>query len=170
MGYRSAWQPMTLLIACALALLGAPSFAYAKGEVIAKVHVAARGESMDVYVGGTLKYHWPVSTAGVTGYSTPLGTFHPQWRSPRAYSLHFRVWLLDGVYFDRAGDGVHAASRDEFNLVRRGMPASHGCIRLLPPDAKIFYDLSGAYPYRKIAIMISNQAAPIATKKNYARK
>jgi lipoprotein-anchoring transpeptidase ErfK/SrfK len=41
------------------------------------------------------------------------------------------------IFFTRVGHAIHATTA----LKQLGRPASHGCIRLAPQDAKIVYDL-----------------------------
>ena len=99
-------------------------------------HIDKSTQRMTVKVNGETKYTWKVST-GTSEYKTPVGTFapfrmHTMWRSqqydfaPMPHSVFFN----DGI----AVHGTNATGR-------LGRPASHGCVRLAPGNAKRFFDL-----------------------------
>ena len=48
--------------------------AMAQAQIVAKINLST--QRMDVYVDGSPRYRWPVSTARA-GYHTPTGTFKP---------------------------------------------------------------------------------------------
>ncbi len=79
---------------------------------------------------------WKISSAR-GGYRTPTGTYTVNWTSRMHYSKQYH-WspMPYSVFFTRgvAVHGTHATGR-------LGHPASHGCVRVHPRDAKIFYNL-----------------------------
>ena len=100
----------------------------------AKVSVSK--QMMTVLQGGQVLYRWPVSTAR-KGYVTPRGMWKPtrlhrMWHSrkydnaPMPYSIFYH-----GGYAIHGTDAVRSLGR----------PASHGCVRLSPVNAKRLYSL-----------------------------
>lgn len=88
----------------------------------------------------TDQYEWPVST-GRKGYNTPTGTFQPYLLKPMHYSSKYENAPMPNSIFFHGGYAIHAT-----NAVNSlGRPASHGCIRLSPRDAKWLYQLVKDY-------------------------
>ena len=103
-------------------------------QVIARVDLS--NQKMMVFVGDKLAHEFTVST-GREGFDTPTGRYqvqwiHPKWRS-RTYNMAPMPWSV----FFHGGYAVHGTT----DLRRLGRPASHGCVRLDPKDAKTFYKL-----------------------------
>jgi L,D-transpeptidase-like protein len=103
-------------------------------QIVARVDLS--DQRMHIYVGEKLAYVFPVST-GRKGYGTPAGRYkvewiHPKWRS-RKYHMAPMPWSV----FFHGGYAVHGTTE----VRRLGRPASHGCVRLDPKNAKIFYQL-----------------------------
>jgi lipoprotein-anchoring transpeptidase ErfK/SrfK len=122
--------------ALSLMLLAAPAFA--QTGVVAKINLSS--QRMDVYVDGAPRYSWPVSTAR-RGYRTPTGTFRP---------TALAVWHRSTIYsgspmphsiFFRKGYAIHGS----YEVKYLGRPASHGCVRLHPANAKVLFSLVRAY-------------------------
>jgi hypothetical protein len=81
--------------------------------------------------------HGPtVTRTGMGGFATPSGTFHVIWRSPRAWSLPYSVWLPYWQDFYR-GAGLHETT----TYIYRYTIGSHGCVNLLHQDAARAYEL-----------------------------
>lgn len=81
-------------------------------------------------------YEWSVST-GSPQHETPIGTFRPvrmhqEWRSIK----YDGVPMPNSIFFFR-GYAIHG-TLDTRDL---GRPASRGCIRLHPENAKVLFDL-----------------------------
>jgi lipoprotein-anchoring transpeptidase ErfK/SrfK len=118
-----------LIITASLAAAGTAS-----AGIVARVSTSE--QIMEVYVDGEFYASWPVSTAR-RGYRTPHGSFRPQrlaryhrssryHGSPMPYSVFFHGnYAIHGSYATRS----------------LGRPASHGCIRLAPEDARDFFYL-----------------------------
>jgi L,D-transpeptidase catalytic domain len=86
------------------------------------------------YESGTLVRWGPVSSGG-PGRQTPPGHYHLNWNARIRISSVDDSWIMPWYFnFDDViGYGLH-----EYSLP--GLPASHGCIRLLRSDAKwLFY-------------------------------
>ncbi len=85
---------------------------------------------------GVAKYTWPISS-GTSEFPTPRGTFRPQWTAKMWYSRKYDNAPMPHAVFINGGVAVHAT----YHTGALGRPASHGCIRLSPSNAKTFYGL-----------------------------
>ncbi|MCF1502482.1 L,D-transpeptidase [Afifella sp. H1R] len=121
-----------LMIVCLLAL---PVTAGAAGAgVTARIDLSA--QKMRVYSNGRLAYTWAVSTAR-KGYRTPTGAYRPQRMHRMWYSRKYDMSPMPYSIFFRGGYAIHGT-----NSVRSlGRPASHGCVRLHPANARKLYNL-----------------------------
>jgi hypothetical protein len=118
-----------------LAAIAALALTPARAELL--IHVDKAAQSMTVTLDGAQLYTWPVST-GVAGHDTPAGEFKP-FRMERD---HFsQEWddapMPNSIFFTQEGHAIHGSGHTK-NL---GRPASHGCVRLEPKNAKILFDL-----------------------------
>lgn len=89
-----------------------------------------------IEVNGEVKYTWKVSSARY-GYSTPNGTYKPQWLSRMHYSKQYDYSPMPFSVFFHDGFAIHGTEA----IGRLGRPASHGCIRLHPDNAQTFFNL-----------------------------
>jgi lipoprotein-anchoring transpeptidase ErfK/SrfK len=94
-------------------------------------------QRMIVMVDGAERYSWPVST-GLADYATPTGAFTPSRLVKDHYS---KEWddapMPHSIFFTDSGHAIHGSQ-----AVRRlGTPASHGCVRLAPENARILFSL-----------------------------
>jgi lipoprotein-anchoring transpeptidase ErfK/SrfK len=93
-------------------------------------------QTMSVFVDDELKYVFKVST-GRRGYGTPTGQWTAEWLSRFHRSKKYHYAPMPWSVFFHGGYAVHGTTEVR-NL---GRPASHGCVRLHPENAKIFYQL-----------------------------
>lgn len=107
-------------------------------------------QRMDVSVDGTPVYSWPVSTAR-PGYVTPRGTFRPIRTERMWYSRKYDMSPMPFAVFFRGGYAIHGTQY----LRSLGRPASHGCVRLHPANAAIFYRLVREQGLRNTRIVIT---------------
>lgn len=118
---------------CSLAVLVAA--APARAELAIAINKST--QRMTVALNGEPLFVWPVST-GAPGYDTPSGAFTP-FRMERD---HFsKEWddapMPNSVFFTRQGHAIHGST----HVKAIGTPASHGCVRLEPRNAKVLFDL-----------------------------
>ena len=101
-------------------------------QVVARIDLS--DQKMHIYVGEKLAHVFPVSTGPqrLRHAGRPLSgrVDAPKWRS-RKYQMAPMPWSV----FFHGGYAVHGTT----DLRRLGRPASHGCVRLDPKNAKIFY-------------------------------
>ncbi len=102
--------------------------------VVARIDLS--DQTMTIYVDEKLSYVFKVST-GRRGYGTPTGQWTAQWLSPRHRSKKYHDAPMPWSVFFHGGYAVHGTTE----VRRLGRPASHGCVRLHPSNAKIFYKL-----------------------------
>lgn len=115
-----------------------------------QVRISLARQSMNVNVDGSHYATWPIST-GREGYGTPAGTFRPQSMSKMHYSRRYNMTPMPHSIFFHYGFAIHATSEVR-NL---GRPASHGCIRLSPQNARTLYGLVSRSGMKNTSITIS---------------
>ncbi len=93
-------------------------------------------QTMVVAEDGDVKYTWPISS-GAEEFPSPRGTYHPQWLAKMWYSKKYDNAPMPNAVFITGGVAIHATQ----HVSSLGRPASHGCIRLAPGNAKTFYSL-----------------------------
>jgi peptidoglycan hydrolase-like protein with peptidoglycan-binding domain len=73
---------------------------------------------------------------GKKGFRTPAGTFKINLRAKKEWSNPYHVWL---PYWQRivGGDGFHQTT----TYIHDKWRGSHGCVNLLPQDAKAYYGI-----------------------------
>ncbi|WBB77863.1 L,D-transpeptidase family protein [Micromonospora sp. WMMD882] len=76
-----------------------------------------------------------VTRTGMKGYATPTGTYKINYRNTKEWSDPYEVWL---PYWQRfvGGIGYHQTT----TYLHDKSIGSHGCVNLLPVDAKRFWD------------------------------
>ncbi|MCP4383814.1 MAG: L,D-transpeptidase [Hyphomicrobiales bacterium] len=103
-------------------------------RVVARVDLS--DQTMHVYVDEQLSHVFTVSS-GRGSYRTPTGRWNAEWLSPRHRSRKYNNAPMPWSVFYYRGYAVHGTN----DIKRLGQPASHGCIRLHPDNAKTFYKL-----------------------------
>jgi lipoprotein-anchoring transpeptidase ErfK/SrfK len=79
---------------------------------------------------------WPISSAR-GGYKTPTGTFTPHYMARMHYSKQYDWAPMPYSVFFNEGVATHGTNA----IGNLGRPASHGCVRLHPKNAKTFFYL-----------------------------
>lgn len=101
-----------------------------------RAQISLTDQVMFVYVGDRLAYVFHVSS-GRRGYGTPPGKYKALWLSRNHRSRKYDWAPMPWSVFFNGGYAVHGTT----DLKRLGRPASHGCIRLHPDNARIFFKL-----------------------------
>ena len=115
------------------------------------IEVNKSTQRMTVTVDGEQRYTFKVST-GKTGHTTPSGSFRVLSMKEMHYSRKYdNAPMPNALFFTNAGHAIHATT----SVRNLGRPASHGCIRLAPKDAKALYDLVERSGMRSVKIQIS---------------
>jgi lipoprotein-anchoring transpeptidase ErfK/SrfK len=101
------------------------------------ITVDKEAQHMTVWVDGVEQYSWPVST-GMRGYSTPSGDYTASSMNEIWYSKQWdNAPMPHAIFFTKKGHAIHGSSE----VKRLGTPASHGCVRVSPANAKTLYAL-----------------------------
>jgi lipoprotein-anchoring transpeptidase ErfK/SrfK len=86
--------------------------------------------------GGKVVLGPTVTRTGKPGHATRTGTFTVQQKALKEWSNPYEVWMPYWQRFD-GGNGLHQAA----SYIHDKPIGSHGCVNLLPSDARAFYDL-----------------------------
>lgn len=125
---------MRFLAVLAFALVaGAPMAAAA--TLVARVDIST--QTMTVTHRGQVMYRWPVSTARA-GKVTPTGSWSAKHLSRNHRSSRYNNAPMPYSIFYNGHYAVHGTDQ----IGRLGRPASAGCIRLHPGNAKILFELA----------------------------
>jgi len=103
-------------------------------DLVARVDISE--QRMYVYANGQLAHTFTVSTARA-GYVTPTGTWTPTRMYPMWHSRKYDNSPMPNSVFFHGGYAVHGTN----HVAHLGSPASHGCVRLHPDDARTFYTM-----------------------------
>jgi len=110
----------------------------ASAGIVARIDISS--QTLKVYENGRLAYSWPVSTAR-KGYRTPVGSYRPTRMHTMWYSRKYDNSPMPHSIFFYGGYAIHGTDA----LKSLGRPASHGCVRLHPRNAKRLYNLVKAH-------------------------
>jgi lipoprotein-anchoring transpeptidase ErfK/SrfK len=122
------------LFAAAFLLAGVAGVLPARADVVA--HISLSQQKMTVIVDGVERHRWPVSTAR-RGKVTPVGSFRPQTLVRMHYSTLYNNAPMPYSIFFHGNYAIHGTTE----LKRLGRPASAGCVRLHPENAKVLFGL-----------------------------
>ena len=115
------------------------------------VHIDISSQRMTVEVDGWYYATWKVSTAR-RGYYTPRGKFRPFLLKRMHYSSKYENSPMPHSVFFRGGYAIHGTN----HIKSLGRPASHGCVRLHPDNARILFNLVKAYGSGATQIVLVN--------------
>ena len=133
----------------ALFLVFASTGSWAAAGLVAKIDISK--QTMTVYEHGAVAYSWKVSTAR-RGYRTPRGTFRPTRLHKMWYSRKYDNAPMPHSIFFRGGYAIHGTDK----IKSLGRPASHGCVRLHPSNARALFRLVKAYGPSKTRIIVQD--------------
>jgi lipoprotein-anchoring transpeptidase ErfK/SrfK len=120
---------------CILVLWGCAAHA---AELVVRIDLS--DQEMTVLLDQAPAHRWPVSTARA-GKFTPTGLYSVQSMVPMHYSTLYDNAPMPWSIFFSGNFAIHGTTQ----IDRLGAPASAGCIRLHPEDAKTLYDLVKAH-------------------------
>jgi hypothetical protein len=134
----------------------APISTIARSDFV-DVRIDLSKQKMDVIVVGYHEFSWDISTAR-RGYETPPGKFRVNWMTPMHYSEQYDLSPMPYAIFFNEGIAIHGTDAIE----RLGQPASHGCVRLHPENARILYQLVELYGRGNTIISVRKEQ-PVVT-------
>jgi lipoprotein-anchoring transpeptidase ErfK/SrfK len=103
-------------------------------RVVARVSIST--QTMKVFHEGRLLFEWPVSTAKA-GKITPRGIYEPEFLSRNHRSKRYNNAPMPWAIFYDGNYAIHGTDQ----IKRLGKPASHGCVRLHPDNARILFKM-----------------------------
>src|SRR5689334_761693 len=120
------------------------------------IEIDKSSQRMTVSQDGARLYTWPVST-GQRGYDTPGGAYTPF----RMEKTHFsREWddapMPNSIFFTKRGHAIHGTE----HVRNIGMPASHGCVRLEPGNARTLFSLVKQEGMANVRVVLSGATGP----------
>lgn len=124
--------------------------ALAKASAAVQVRINLSSQRMNVAVDGAPYATWAIST-GRQGYGTPAGTYRPQSLRPFHRSSRYNWAPMPHSIFFYHGYAIHGTNE----VGKLGRPASHGCIRLSPGNARTLYGLVSKYGMNNTRITIT---------------
>ena len=146
---------MTMTRRAALAAtLGAAFCGMATGAQAAEtsnlvVRVLVEDQKMHVFHGGKLIHEWVVSTARA-GKITPRGQWTAQWLSRNHRSSRYNNAPMPYAIFYDGHYAVHGT--DQIGML--GRPASAGCVRLHPDNARVLFEMARAEGLENVQIVV----------------
>ena len=99
-------------------------------------------------------HSWKISS-GVEEHPTPTGTFQPEWSAKMWYSRTYDDAPMPHAVFFKNGAAIHATQATG----ALGRAASHGCVRLAPTNAEIFYKLVQRHGLAQVRISVFGKPA-----------
>jgi lipoprotein-anchoring transpeptidase ErfK/SrfK len=123
--------------------------ASASAGVVARIDISR--QMMTVTEDGRVLYSWSVSTGRVP-YRTPRGTFRPVRMHKMWYSRRYDNAPMPHSIFFYGGYAIHGTDA----VGSLGRPASHGCVRLHPSNARTLYNLVLAHGSGNTRIILQN--------------
>ena len=119
----------------------------ARADVAVRINLAQ--QKMTVEVDGALYANWAVSTAR-PGYRTPAGSYKPYQLDRMHYSKLYDYTPMPYSIFFLRGYAIHGTTE----VSKLGRPVSHGCVRLMPANAKSLFDLVASHGMQKTSISV----------------
>ena len=106
-------------------------------SAVIRIIIDKRQQKMTVFLDGSEKYVWPVST-GLAGYSTPSGNYTATSMNEIWYSKEWdNAPMPHSIFFRKDGYAIHGT----YEAKSLGKPASHGCVRISRENAAALYAL-----------------------------
>lgn len=127
-------------------------------SVVAQVDNAS--QRMTVVVDGVPTYSWPVSTAR-SGYQTPAGSYSVKRMERMWYSRKYDMSPMPHALFFRGGYAIHGT----YSIRQLGRPASHGCVRLSPSNARTLFSLAQQHGGARVVVTGGNGPAYASLKR-----
>jgi hypothetical protein len=135
------------------------------------IEIDKSAQRMIVSRDGVQIHQWPVST-GLRAYDTPSGSYTPFRLEEDHYS---KEWddapMPHSIFFTKKGHAIHGTT----HIRNIGRPASHGCVRLEPANARVLFNmvkreglgntrvvLTGVVPAVSAPAVARRPAAPVA--------
>jgi hypothetical protein len=151
---------LALLPAAVLSLVALVAAAPASAGVQVRVNLTS--QTMQVTTPDGQVRNWAISS-GRTGFRTIRGSYRPYMLKTHHVSRKYGGAMPHAIFF-KGGFAIHGTSQ----VSRLGAPASHGCIRLAPGNARELFNLVKRHGQGSTRIAI-NGVAPDTGRTMIAR-
>jgi hypothetical protein len=132
-------------------LASAAAFATSPAFADIQITVDKSAQTLTVARDGQVLHKWPVST-GRVGRFTPAGSYQAFRMEKDHFSREFDdAPMPHSIFFTKRGHAIHGS----FETRKLGRPASGGCVRLAPENAKVLFDLVKAEGVLKTKVTIA---------------
>ena len=138
---------MRVVLVSILLMFGFLTFPSHAALVEARIDLSE--QKMRVYQNGKLKYVWRVSTAR-RGKVTPTGTWRAKWLSKNHRSSRYNNAPMPYSIFYSGNFAIHGTNQ----ISRLGRPASAGCVRLHPDNARVLFNMASRYGLKNMKVRI----------------
>ncbi len=135
-----------LVFACAM-MFGAFHSVAEASTLEARVDLS--DQRMTVYQNGFPVYQWAVSTARA-GKVTPTGSWSAKWTSKNHRSSRYNNAPMPYAIFYSGHYAIHGTDQ----VKRLGRPASSGCVRLHPDNARVLYNMAHQIGVKNLKVRI----------------
>lgn len=108
-------------------------------------------QKLHVFLGGEKQFTWDVSTAR-RGKVTPTGIWSAQWLSEHHRSSLYNNAPMPFSIFYNGNFAIHGTNQ----VNKLGTPASAGCVRLHPENAKVLFDMVRAAGKSEFRVLITD--------------
>ncbi len=116
-----------------------------------QITVDKTAQTLTVARDGAVLHTWPVST-GRVGRFTPSGKYQAFRMEKDHFSREFDdAPMPHSIFFTKRGHAIHGS----FETRKLGRPASGGCVRLAPENAKVLFDLVKAEGVLKTKVTVT---------------
>lgn len=122
----------------------------ARAEIRVLVRISITEQRLRVYHEGRALYVWPVSTAK-SPKVTPPGSFTPEYLSRDHRSKLYDNAPMPWSIFYHGNYAIHGTNQ----IKKLGKPASHGCVRLHPDNARILFRMVRAEGLENTRVVIA---------------
>lgn len=126
------------------------SLTAATAETRVLVRVSITEQRLRVYHEGRPLFIWAVSTAKAPKV-TPPGSFTPEFLSRDHRSKRYSNAPMPWAVFYHGNYAIHGTNQ----IKRLGKPASHGCVRLHPDNARILFRMIRAEGLANTRVVIA---------------
>ncbi len=138
-----------LMMAASLAVILGVSTTGMAASLVAHVDISAQTMTVKKY--GRVVHRWKVSTAR-RGYVTPRGTWRPTRMHTMWHSRKYDMSPMPHSIFYYKGYAIHGTNA----IGRLGRPASHGCVRLHPANARKLFSMVKQVGPGNVRIVVTN--------------
>ncbi len=135
-------------LAFACAVMVSAFYSVAEASTL-EARVDLSDQRMTVFQNGIPVYNWQVSTARA-GKVTPTGSWSAKWTSKNHRSSRYNNAPMPYAIFYSGHYAIHGTDQ----VKRLGRPASSGCVRLHPDNARVLYNMAHQIGVKNLKVRV----------------